>query len=281
MYERVEERLPRSQSVGNIEVLLSWISSWELALLSEGKSDKTIRGYTDAAVRMADWLLNLAPGHPLVGDWREVSRTHFRQYMQWFQNEHTKVYANNQYRALQQFWKWYVTEEEVPDPMVNTKPPKVPERIMPMLKHDDMIALIKDAKKGRDFVSRRDVAILRFHGCTGCRLAEIAGLAVRTVDLKDRVATVIGKGDIERAVPFDQKCALALDRYLRVRARHKYAASKKLWLAARNRPPLTADGIYQMIARRADVVSEYVSIPTCSATHFRTTGWTKAGPKAT
>jgi site-specific recombinase XerC len=61
-----------------------------------------------------------------------------------------------------------------------------------MLKHDDMVTLINDAEKGRDFVSRRDAAILRFHGCTGCRLAEIAGPAAKTVDPKDRVATVMG-----------------------------------------------------------------------------------------
>jgi hypothetical protein len=64
MSETVEGRLARLRSVGDIGDLLPWISSWELALVSEGKADKTIRGYTDAMVRMANWLLSLAEGTP-------------------------------------------------------------------------------------------------------------------------------------------------------------------------------------------------------------------------
>jgi site-specific recombinase XerC len=38
------------------------------------------------------------------------------------------------------------------------------------------------------------------------------------------VALVLGKGRRERALPFGRTTAVALDRYLRVRARHKHAA---------------------------------------------------------
>ena len=34
-------------------------------------------------------------------------------------------YASNQYRALQQFFRWWVGEEELPDPMAKLHPPKV------------------------------------------------------------------------------------------------------------------------------------------------------------
>lgn len=42
----------------------------------------------------------------------------------------------------------------------------------------------------------------------------------------------------------------AVDRYLRVRARHGQAYRQQLWLGVNNRGPLTASGIYQVIARR-------------------------------
>ena len=42
----------------------------------------------------------------------------------------------------------------------------------------------------------------------------------------------------------------ALDRYLRVRARHAQAYRPHLWLGINNRGPMTASGIYQVIARR-------------------------------
>jgi integrase len=41
-----------------------------------------------------------------------------------------------------------------------------------------------------------------------------------------------------------------LDRYLRVRAQHAQAYRPQLRLGTNNRGPMTANGIYQMIARR-------------------------------
>jgi site-specific recombinase XerC len=42
------------------------------------------------------------------------------------------------------------------------------------------------------------------------------------LDLDDQVAIVLGKGCRPRAVPFGRKTALALDRYLRMRASHPF-----------------------------------------------------------
>ena len=41
----------------------------------------------------------------------------------------------------------------------------------------------------------------------------------------------------------------AVDRYLRVRAKHPLAARPELWLGIDGRGPLTPDGIYQIVAR--------------------------------
>ena len=51
-------------------------------------------------------------------------------------------------------------------------------------------------------------------------------------------------------VRIGHEAARALDRYLRVRARHEQAHRPQLWLGVNNRGPMTANGIYQMIARR-------------------------------
>jgi integrase len=52
----------------------------------------------------------------------------------------------------------------------------------------------------------------------------------------------------ERALPYGHKTALALDRYLRVRERHKDAHLAWLWLGLRGR--LTAWGLVRMLERR-------------------------------
>jgi site-specific recombinase XerD len=61
---------------------------------------------------------------------------------------------------------------------------------------------------------------------------------------------VLGKGRRPRAVPFDDNTAVALERYLRERAKHHGARrSNALWLAPKG--VLSASGIRQMLRRRA------------------------------
>jgi Phage integrase family len=69
------------------------------------------------------------------------------------------------------------------------------------------------------------------------------------VDLWQREITVRGKGGKARVVKITHDATRALDRYIRVRARHAQAWRRPLWLGVNNRGPLTVNGIYQMIAR--------------------------------
>jgi len=70
------------------------------------------------------------------------------------------------------------------------------------------------------------------------------------VDVWHREITVRGKGRKTRTVKISFDAARSLDRYLRVRARHAQAWRPQLWLAAGNRGPMTASGIYQVTVRR-------------------------------
>jgi len=62
------------------------------------------------------------------------------------------------------------------------------------------------------------------------------------------VAVVMGKGRRPRSCPFGAKTGQALDRYLRVRDRHKHAKLPEVWLG--DRGPLSTSGIRQMLTRR-------------------------------
>jgi site-specific recombinase XerD len=63
----------------------------------------------------------------------------------------------------------------------------------------------------------RDVAILRFMWATGVRRAEVGSLLLDNVDLEERVATVVGKGDKERLVVFDEECRQSMALWLQLR----------------------------------------------------------------
>jgi len=152
------------------------------------------------------------------------------------------------YRSLQQFTKWLTAEDELPaDPMAGMQAPKVPEEPVPVLSRDQLKALLA-ACKGSGFAERRDTAIIRLFVDTGMRLAEMTGLTIADLDMDYEVAVVMGKGRRPRSCPFGAKTGQALDRYLRVRGRHKHAKLPEVWLG--DRGALSTSGIRQMLTRR-------------------------------
>ena len=70
------------------------------------------------------------------------------------------------------------------------------------------------------------------------------------LDPHAREIRIRGKGGTARTVKIGHQAARSLDRYIRARARHAQAWRPQLWLGVNNRGPLTATGIYQIVARR-------------------------------
>jgi site-specific recombinase XerD len=176
-----------------------------------------------------------------------LTRGHVEAYMTHLITTRSASTANVVYRALPQFMKWLLDEEEIDrSPMEGMKPPIVPEKPVPVLAEDQLRTLLTDAK-GNSFVDGRDTAILRLLLDTGGRLSEVAGLAVSDIDFENDVAHVIGKGRRPGALPFGQQTGLALGRYLRARSREKLSSRPELWLAEKNRGPLSSGGISQML----------------------------------
>ena len=137
--------------------------------------------------------------------------------------------------------------------MERMKPPIVPEQPVDVIHEDHLRRLLKGCD-GRHFVARRDSAAIRLWLDTGMRRAELGSLAVADVDLDQQVALVLGKGRRPRACPFGSRTSLALDRYLRLRARTTHAASAALRLGEKGKGPMTTDGLYQMLVRRGQAV---------------------------
>jgi integrase/recombinase XerC len=62
-----------------------------------------------------------------------------------------------------------VEEDELPvSPLAKMRPPQVPEQPTEVLSVEQIRALLKGACEGRDFVSRRDSAIVRFSRTPEC-----------------------------------------------------------------------------------------------------------------
>jgi site-specific recombinase XerC len=97
------------------------------------------------------------------------------------------------------------------------------------------------------------------------------------LDLDDQVVMVVGNGRRPRVVPFGRKAALALDRYLRARAEHRFAHLPNLWIGQHG--AMTASGVFQVVADRGASVGLRGLHPTSCATPLRVRGWTPAVPR--
>jgi integrase/recombinase XerD len=228
-------------------------SSFRLYLAVEGKAARTVRTYTEAAQWFAAAHLLRETGH---ADWRKVRRHSVQEWMVWLLEGYSAAYASNQFRALQQFFKWLAAEEEVPGPMAGLRPPRIPDKPVSAFAGQELPRLER-ACAGRSFQQRRDAAVIAVFAATGMRLSELTGIRYDPddprrsgIDLWHPDITVRGKGGKTRVVKIGYDAARGLDRYIRVRARHAQAYRPQLWLRTNNRGPMTASGIYQVIARR-------------------------------
>jgi hypothetical protein len=117
--------------------------------------------------------------------------------------------------------------------MANMRPPAVPEQPVPILTEDELKALPKAASKDASFYGKRDEAILRLFIDSGCRLSECAGLGVEDLNLDTGTVALMGKGRRVRHAPIGNRTVRAIDRYLRVRARHQDSMHPAQAVAAR------------------------------------------------
>lgn len=220
------------------------IDSWRRHLNAANLSPKTVHLYTATASKLADWLED--NGGPLMV--AEIGREHIEGYITARLAVAADSTANQEYRSLQQFFRWLFEEGEIDaNPFERMRPPRIEEKEVPVITDEQIRKLLK-ACDGTEFEDRRDKALFTMLLDTGARLNEIANLKADQIDWDMSVALVLGKGRRQRSLPLSPTAIRELDRYITARARHKHAALDWLWIGRRGR--LTGSGIAQALKRR-------------------------------
>lgn len=212
------------------------------------RSEHTVRGYvadTAAALRHAH-----DRGHALIG---QVDLADLRD---WLGTQATDGAARStlarRTASVRAFFRWAKRSNLIAtDPALRLATPKKASRLPTVLKHHQATDLLEAARGPRvprsprdargsgaaadptlgsdteshtsesyteNAVAVRDLAIIELLYATGVRVQELASLDIDDVDLAERTAKVIGKGDKERVVPFGVPARDTLRAWLRVRA---------------------------------------------------------------
>jgi integrase/recombinase XerC len=120
------------------------------------------------------------------------------------------------------------------NPALDVRAPKTKKRLPATLDADQMGRLL--AFRVDDSLSVRDKAIMELFYSSGLRLAELVGLSVTAVDLKDRTVRVLGKGSKTRIVPVGRQAVDALKIWLKERAALAGSGVDALFVGRSGRP---------------------------------------------
>lgn len=238
-----EAPVAASTVAGNLP---GYVDSFERHLKLRNRAPKTIRSYRDTAAQFVRFLAERGMPTEASG----LRREYVEAYIEWQQSYTKPATVAVRYRALQQFLNYLCDEGELSShPMAKMGPPAVPVKDVPILDGAQIKTLLAECS-GTTFTDRRDFAILRLFLDTGMRLNEMAHLRIGDLDLRTNTVFIeMGKGRKPRTSAFGDRTAQALERYLRLRTKHRLAASDRLWLAPRG--ALTDGGIGQMVRARA------------------------------
>jgi site-specific recombinase XerD len=206
-------------------LLQDLLPSWRVALRSEHKSPRTITSY-DAGVRAyLRWC-------ETTGTAPELTKASVQAFTASLLDDGAEpATARNRHMAIRRYAAWLAAEGEIDcDPLLGLKPPRLDKKVTDALTDDELKSLIA-ACKGKQFLERRDEAVIRLMAETGVRAGELVGMLVSDMDInRERVTVRRGKGGKGRVVPFGPQTAQSIDRYIRSRRSHRLSATDALWL---------------------------------------------------
>ena len=91
--------------------------------------------------------------------------------------------------------------------MISIDRPKLKEKELKYLKHNQVMNLLKNIK------DERDRLIIRTIYATGVRVSELCGIDISNIDFEDRTIRILGKGGKVRTVFVDEETLSEIDKF--------------------------------------------------------------------
>src|SRR5512137_1242841 len=161
-------------------------------------------------------LIDYCQGQGLTA-WAQVDAQHMRMFAA---REHRQGLAprsiQRRLSACRGLFRYLLREGELRhDPTGDVQAPKSRKRLPTPLDADSMARLLEF--RSDDRLGIRDKAIMELLYSSGLRLAELLGLDLADLDLRDRTVRVTGKGRKTRIVPVGRQAITALTAWLKER----------------------------------------------------------------
>ena len=137
--------------------------------------------------------------------------------------------------SLRSFYRYLIREEKVlTNPAQVVQAPKAGKRLPSTLDVDQVSGLL-DHVDQESFIGCRDKAMMELFYSSGLRLAELARLDCRDIDLADKLVYVTGKGNKARVLPIGGQALKAIQLWLETRDKEGLFEAVALFITKQGR----------------------------------------------
>lgn len=179
------------------------------------RSPNTVRAYESD---LSDLFFDLADFG--LTEISQLSLTHLRRWLARLIETHAPATVARRSAAARAFSTWAFRAGYLPtDVGASLRSPKSGRSLPKHLSQADAAELLNTAEIAADDadpINLRNWAILEMLYASGIRVSELSGLNLNQIDLNQKLARVIGKGNKERVVPFGIPAAEAVQKYLQM-----------------------------------------------------------------
>ncbi|MCG5530428.1 site-specific tyrosine recombinase XerD [Halorhodospira halochloris] len=201
---------PRSRplpSDGDIELLEGFLDSlWS----EQGLSEATLAAYRSDLEAVALHLNSCSEGLA------DASRANLLGFLAWRVGQGARPRTTARLvSSMRRFYRWLVRQgAREDDPSVDIEPPRLGQPLPGALTEDQVERLLA-APDTEDPLGIRDKSLLEVLYATGLRVSELVSLAVSSVNTRQGLVRVLGKGNKERLVPLGEEAQDWLKIYMR------------------------------------------------------------------
>lgn len=165
--------------------------------------------------------------------------------------------VNRKISAVRAFYRYKLKIKELSvNPTLTIKAPKIPKKLPQYVDVKDMEHLFSDIPFEETFEGLRDRTILELFYATGMRLSELLNIKTQDIHLQDNTIKVLGKRNKERVIPFGNRMAELLTKYLEKLEKKFGEGTKNNYIFVTDKGnPLYAKAVYRIVRKYLDMVT--------------------------
>lgn len=172
-------------------------------------SDKTILSYSDDLIEYNEFL-----GNNFINI-LNIDLNTTKEYLKYlYERKINKNSISRKLSSIRGFYNYLLKEQIITNNYFNNIPNPKKELYLPKYLKDEELDKIFSVCNMNNPINERDTLIIELLYATGIRVSELVNIKIKDINRGDKSIKVLGKGDKERIVLYNNHTEKALDTYL-------------------------------------------------------------------